>query len=75
MSILEYVVRERDGLWEVRLGDRLLTGQPSQFEAFLIADALAHAGARRGERSKVLVGDLDGYPIEFPEVRPAAEPA
>ena len=33
MSIHEYVVRERDGLWGVWLGDRLISGQPSQMEA------------------------------------------
>ena len=33
MSIHEYVVCERDGLWEVRLDDRLLSGQPTYEQA------------------------------------------
>jgi hypothetical protein len=28
MSYYEYIVRRRDGLWEVWLGDRLLSGHP-----------------------------------------------
>jgi hypothetical protein len=71
MPIQEYVVRERDGLWEVRLDDRLLSGQPTQMEAYYVAEALARAAALRGKRSKVLVGDLDGAPIEFPVIGPA----
>ena len=74
MSI-QYVVRQQDGLWEVWLGDRLLSGQPTQMEALGVAQALAHAGALRGERSRILVGDLDGEPIEFPVIGPAARRA
>jgi hypothetical protein len=65
MLIQEYFVRERDGLWEVRLDDHLLSGQATQMEALHVAEALAHAAALRGERSRILVGDLDGSPIEF----------
>ena len=70
MSIHEYVVRERDGLWEVRLGERLISGQPTQKEALEVAEALAHAAAARGEPAKILVGDLDGEPIEFWSAQP-----
>jgi hypothetical protein len=73
MLIQEYVVRLQDGLWEVRLGDHLLSGQPTQMDALHVAEALAHAGALRGERSKILVGDLDGAPIEFPVIEPATD--
>ena len=72
MPIQEYVVRERDGLWEVRLEGRLLSGQSTQMRAYYVAEALAHAAALRGKRTKVLVGDLDGGPIEFPTVEPQA---
>jgi hypothetical protein len=72
VRIHEYVVRERDGLWEVRLEGRLLSGQSTQMRAYYVAEALAHAAALRGKRSKVLVGDLDGGPIEFPTVEPQA---
>ena len=70
MPTLEYVVRLQDGLWEVRLRDRLVSGQPTQMAALSVAQALAHAGALRGERSRILVGDLDGTSIEFPVIGP-----
>ena len=75
MPIQEYVVRERDGLWEVRLEGHLLSGQPTQMEALGVAQALAQAGALRGDRSKILVGDLDGESIEFPTIEPLGHPA
>ena len=75
MPIQEYVVRLQKGLWEVWLGDRLLSGQPTQMQALHVAEALAHAAAVRGKRSKILVGDLDGNPIEFPTIEPRAQPA
>jgi hypothetical protein len=68
MPIQEYVVRLQDGLWEIRLGDRLLSGQPTQMGALHVAEALAHADALRGKRSKILVGDLHGGSIEFPTI-------
>ena len=45
MSMNEYVVRQRGGLWGVGLGDRLISAQPSQMEALGLAEALA--GGRR----------------------------
>jgi hypothetical protein len=74
MSVLEYVVRQKDGLWEVRLGDRLLSGQPTQMAALNVAEALAHAAAARGSAAKVLVGSLDGAPIEFPIIEARGGP-
>jgi hypothetical protein len=75
MNIQEYVVRQQDGLWEVWLGDQLLSGQPTQMEALHVAEALAHkAAVERGERSKVLVRGLDGPPIEFPTIGPRGQP-
>ena len=74
----EYVVRQQDGLWQVWLGDRLVSGQPSQMAALGVAEALAGAAAARGEPAKILVGDLDGSPIEFWSAPPwpeAADPA
>ena len=65
MSMNEYVVRQQGGLWGVWLGDRLISGQPSQMEALGLAEALAGAAAARGTPAKILVGDLDGEPIEF----------
>ena len=65
MSIHEYVVREQDGLWGVWLGDQLISGQPTHMAALGVAEALAGAAAARGEPAKILVGDLDGEPIEF----------
>jgi hypothetical protein len=70
MSNREYVVREQDGLWGVWLGDRLISGQPTQMAALGVAEALAGAAAARGEPAKILVGDLDGSPIEFWSAQP-----
>ena len=72
MLIQNYVVRERDGLWEVRLDGRLVSGQPTRREALGVAEALVRAAALRGERSKILVGTMDGVTVEFPTVDPQA---
>ena len=66
MPVQEYVVREQDGLWEVRLGGQLLSGQSTQREALNVAEALGHAASLRGERWKILVADHDETVIEFP---------
>ena len=66
MPIQEYVVREQDGLWEVRLGGQLLSGQSTQREALNVAEALGHAASLRGKRWKILVGDHDETVLEFP---------
>src|SRR6266404_1509892 len=42
MSIHKYVVREQDGLWEVRLDDRLVSGHPTRMAAVSVAEVLAH---------------------------------
>jgi len=74
-AIQEYVVRQRDGLWEVRLDDHLLSGQPTKIDAFHVAEALANAAALRGKQSRILVGDLDGRAIEFPVIGPTTRQA
>ena len=66
MIIQEFVIREEDRLWKVRLGRRLVSGQPTRREAICVADALARAAAMRGQRSKILVGTFDGVAVEFP---------
>jgi hypothetical protein len=68
MNIQEYLVRQHDGLWEIWLGNQLLSGQPA------LAEALAHATALHGERSKVLVAGLDVVSIEFPTIEPRGQP-
>jgi hypothetical protein len=75
MQTHEYDVRLVDGLWQVRVDSRLVSGQPTQMEALGVAQALAQAGALRGERSKILVGDLYGEPIEFPVIGPGKRQA
>jgi hypothetical protein len=75
VSMQEYVVRERGGLWEVWLGGQLLSGQPTQLQALGIAEALAHAAAARGERARILVGELDGSSFEFATIEPLGQPA
>ena len=52
MSMQEYVVRQQGGLWGVWLGDRLISGQPSQMEALGLAEALAGAAAARARQRK-----------------------
>ena len=69
----EYDVRLVDGLWQVRFDGRLVSGQPTQMGALSVAQALAQTGALRGERARILVGDLDGEPIEFPTIGPLGQ--
>ena len=64
MPIQEYSVRQQAGLWEVRLGDRLLSGQLTQRAALNVAENLAQAGSLRGERWKILIGDDDEDLVE-----------
>ena len=75
MQTHEYVVRLVDGLWQVRFDSRLVSGQPTQMDALSVAPALAHAGALRGEQSRIVVGDLDGESIEFPMIGPVKRQA
>jgi hypothetical protein len=72
MPLREYVVRLAAGLWEVRLSDRLLSGQPSYIEALSLAEALARSAASRGEGSKVLSAQSDGQLVELLLVEPDA---
>lgn len=64
MQVHEIVFRLVDGVWQVRFDSRIVSSQPTQMDALAAAQALAHAGALRGERSRIEVGDLDGDPIE-----------
>jgi len=56
MPLQQYTVCLRDGLWEVRLGGRLIAAQSSELGAVGLAEALSYAAAIRGEHSRVLVG-------------------
>ena len=75
MQIHEYVVRHVDGLWQVRFDCRLVSGRPTQMGALDVAQGMAHAGALRGERSRILVSDIDGDPVEFAVIEPAKRQA
>ena len=66
MSIHKYVVREQDGLWEVRLDDRLVSGHPTRMAAVGVAEVLAQGAVARGERAKILAGTMDGVAVEIP---------
>jgi len=70
MTVQQYVVRRRDRNWEVWLGDRRLSGQPSYDEALNLAEALAYAAVQRGEPSRIMIGTFDGDAIEFPILPP-----
>jgi hypothetical protein len=75
MSIHKYIVRERDGLWEVRFDSRLVSGQPTRREALDVAKALAYAATLRGERTAILAGTMDGVTVELPAIEPEAQRA
>ena len=70
MPIQELVVRFEDNIWQVRLGDRLLSGQPTQMAAVNVAHAIAHAAVAKGARTKIRVVGVDGSSLEFPEIVP-----
>ena len=71
VPIQVYIVRQADDAWQVRLRRQIVGSERSEMHAYRAAEALPRAGALRGERSKILVADLDGQFIEFPEIRPA----
>ena len=67
MSLIQdYIVHKQDTIWEIRLGGRLLSAQPTYVEALNVADALATAAVQRGEPSRVMIRTFDGVAIEFP---------
>jgi hypothetical protein len=76
MPIQELVVRFQDRIWQVSVGDHLLSGQPTQMAAISVAHTIAHAATARGSRSRILVVDVDGSSsIEFPVIAPRSQPA
>jgi len=70
MPVQDYIVRQQDRLWEVWLGGRLLSGQPSYIEALNMAEALAYAAIQRGEPSRIMIGTFGGVGFEFPSLPP-----
>jgi hypothetical protein len=74
MPILEYIVRAKGTIWQVWRNAELLGAESTQAEAMYLAEALAYSAAARGERSKILVGELDGLPLEFPTIEPRIRP-
>ena len=79
MSIAHYVVRKEERLWEVWLGRRLLSSQPTYEGALNFAEAEAIAGVQRGEPARIMIGTFDGVAVEFPILPPprsaSSEPA
>ena len=71
MPVQVYIVRQADGAWQVRLRRQIVGSERTEMQAYRAAEALAQAGALRGERSVIMVADLEGQFIEFPEIRPA----
>jgi hypothetical protein len=59
MSIQEYVVRQADGLWQVRFDGRLIGGRSTRLEAMNMADCFAQRSTIRGYQSRVVVIDSD----------------
>ena len=70
MPIQELVVQFEQDIWQVRLGDRLLSGQPTQMAAVNVAHTIANAAAARGARTKIRAVGLDGSSLEFPVIAP-----
>jgi len=66
MPIREFVIRERDGVWQVWLDNQLLSRHRAKQEAVAMAEALAHAAEGRGEPSKILINAFDGVTVELP---------
>ena len=52
MPIQELVVRFDDDIWQVRFGDRLLSGQPTQMAAVNVAHTISDAAAAKGMRRR-----------------------
>ncbi len=77
MLYQELVVRFQDRIWQVSLGDHLLSGQPTQIAAIAVAHTIARAAAAKGVPTKIRVVDGDGSSLEFPTIspRPAADVA
>jgi hypothetical protein len=67
----EFVIRAKGPSWQIWLGEGLLGTEPTQMRALSVAQALAQMAVRRGIESKIVVGDLDGLPIEFSVIGPA----
>src|SRR5260221_113399 len=65
MPIQELVVRFKDNIWQVSLGDHLLSGLPTQMAAIGVAHTIAHAAAGKGIQTKIRVVDVDGSSLEF----------
>jgi hypothetical protein len=76
MPIQEYVVRHADGLWQVRLGGRLVSGRSTKLEAVNLAECLAQRSAAGGQQSRIVVADPGGdHVLTFPAFRQAAQRA
>jgi hypothetical protein len=60
MPTQELVVQPNGDIWEVRLGEYLLSAQLTEGEALAIARIVAKASAIRGVQTKILAGDLEG---------------
>ena len=70
MPIQVLIVQFEDDIWQVRLADRLLSGQPTQMAALNVAHTIANAAAAKGARTKIRVVDVDGGSLEFPVIAP-----
>jgi hypothetical protein len=74
MPIQEYLIRNVDGRWQVRLGGRLVGGRSTRLEAMNLAECLAQRAAAGGKESTVVIADPAGEDVlTFPAFRTAAE--
>ena len=71
----ELVVSLKDDVWEVNLGKHVLAARPTPTAAVSAAHTIARAAAVYGVRSKILVRDPDGSPVESLIIEPQNQPA
>jgi len=71
MPTQELFVAFEDDVWAVRLGKYLLNEQATQKDALDVAMAIAREVAKRGVKSRLLVGDIEGNFVEISTIDPA----
>ena len=73
-ALLEYFVLLNAGKWQVLLGAQLLSDHDTYREAYRAVEAETTRAAQRGQRSKIVVGPVDGVRVEFPVLEPTNQP-
>ena len=72
MPTQDLFVGFEDDVWTVRLGKYLLSTRETQNDALEVATTIAGEVAKRGVKSRLFLGDLDGNLVEISTIDPAA---